>query len=323
MRRLRVPLLAGVVACSACIQPRSRVQAQQMPQSRPSVSSGNMPGDVQTQGLRCGGTDGCLLFDSPRGAFAHVLEANPRIIGIGEFHAKKGYETLVSATRHFTQELLPMLQGRASDLVVEFWIPPVNCGHSEKEVRQKQEPVTQQQAEKAPNEFVGLAQEAKRLGITPQPLRIECEDYVRIMLAGEESVRRMLELNAQLLGAGARRRYERNQADGSDKMIVTYGGAMHNDIAPDHSCGEPCSFGEKLNVATGGRYIELDLVIPEYVTDEEFWKARTWYSRFHKQGDSQTMLLHPRPNSYVLFFPVSAGWQKGGTTDGLDGGARD
>jgi hypothetical protein len=246
----------------------------------------------------------CQFFATAQDAFQYVLKKSPRILSIGEFHAQKGYEQLPSAVERFAQTMLPSLQGKASDLVVEVWIPPSNCSQEQKKVEKEQHEVKKQQSARNPNDYVALAQQAKKVGIEPFPLRPTCDDFRAVNSAGDDSILKMLELTARMLRSGATRAYERSQKKADSKLILTFGGAMHNDIHPDHSCGKNCSFGEDLLALTQGQYIELDMVIPEYVEDRDFWRARSWYPHYNRSmTNGRAVLLNPSPSSYVLVFP--------------------
>ena len=59
-----------------------------------------------------------MQFDAPRDAFLAAIAGDARVIAIGEAHAPKG-AVATSAAKRFTEDLLPLLAGRASDLLVE------------------------------------------------------------------------------------------------------------------------------------------------------------------------------------------------------------
>ena len=54
---------------------------------------------------------------------------------------------------------------------------------------------------------------------------------------------------------------------------------MHNDLAPAESLRQ-YSFGPELVGHDGGRYVELDLIVPEYVKPTEIWQKLPWYAAF-------------------------------------------
>jgi len=245
---------------------------------------------------------GCLLFDTTEDAFSEVLRSQPRILAVGETHAQKGTEGIPSTTARFTERLLPMLAPRATDLLLELWIADGKCGKAEKQVAAAQKPVTAPQAETNQNEFVTLGQKSKSLGIEPHVLKPSCEEYDRIVRAGPDGAELMLPTIARITAAMAKRFLDQNQAS-PDKLLVAYGGLMHNDLSP-RAGRESWSFGPELQAATGGKYVELDLVVPEYIKDEESWRAFPWYAHFDRSArHPKATLFHPQPASYVLIFP--------------------
>ena len=75
--------------------------------------------------------------------------------------------------------MVPLLENRASDLLVEAWAGDPRCQKEVKQVASAQAPVKQAQAESNPNEYVALGTRAKALGITPWLLRPTCDDYAK------------------------------------------------------------------------------------------------------------------------------------------------
>lgn len=241
----------------------------------------------------------CLAFTSAEDAFDHVLARAPRVLAVGEAHAQKGTEAIESATRRFAERLLPRLQGRASDLVIELMIASGKCGKAEQKVQEQQRPVTQNQTATAQNEFVTLGHRAKALGIQPHPLTPSCEEYGAVTRAGQADVAVLLETVARVTAREATALL----GNGKSAMVVTYGGAIHNDVAP-RAGRESWSFGPELSGQTGGAYVELDLIVPEYVKDTEAWRAMPWYDAFTKAPSSPAArLITTGPASYVLIFP--------------------
>lgn len=243
---------------------------------------------------------GCLAFTSVDEAFARVLEARPRVLAIGEAHAQKGSEGVDSSTKRFTELLLPKLQGRATDLVVELWVADGKCGKQETKVAEKQKPVTESQAETNQNEFVTLGHRSKALGIRPHVLRPTCEEYEKI-LAAQNDVGQMLTMIADHTAKLVERILVVRQQP--DSMVIAYGGAMHNDVAPRPG-REGFSFGPRLSERTQGRYVELDIIVPEYIKDTETWRALPWLAHYDAErlGD-RVVLFNPAPGSFVLVFP--------------------
>jgi hypothetical protein len=258
-------------------------------------------------GKPCGELD-CRLFDSPEAAFAFVLAERPRVIGVGEAHAQKGMEGIDSATKRFTERFLPLLQGRTSDLIVELMLPPKGCAKAEQEVRTQQKEVTKQQASTNQNEYVVLGDAARRAGIVPDALRPTCQDLDAAAKAGDQAVPVMLETIARLSRIKTAELLARNDQSpqAKDKMVILYGGALHNDLAPKPG-REAWSFGPELARATGGRYVELDVFVPESIQDTDSWRAFAWYSRYDPAAHGgSTVLFRTAPSTFALIFPRSA-----------------
>jgi len=247
---------------------------------------------------------GCRLLDSPDTAFHEILAQDMLVLGVGEGHAQKGTEGIPSATHRFTESVLPLLKGRASDLVIELWMPDPKCAKQVDEVKEQQKPVTASQATTNKSEFAIMAEEAKKLGIVPWPLRPTCAEYEAISRAGDDAVPQMLELTAKMAARTIKRCLERNAAAGVTKLVVAYGGAMHNDLAPPAG-HEAWSFGPELSTVTGGRYVELDLFVPESILDTETWRRLAWHPYFdRRQLRKQATFFHPSAKSWVLIFPA-------------------
>ncbi|HEX6764640.1 MAG TPA: hypothetical protein VF103_04160, partial [Polyangiaceae bacterium] len=242
----------------------------------------------------------CLAFSTPEAAFERALASNPRIIALGEAHAQKD-TTVKSTTRRFAEDLLPGLTGRASDLVVELVTTNGSCGQAvEKDVAERQKPVTEPQAATNQNQYITLGVVSKKLGIAPHALVPECEELRAVSAAGEGDIERML---VMITDATVRETEKLLASSDPKRSIVLYGGALHNDIAP-RAGHETWSYGPRLSQRVGGRYVELDLVVPELVKPTPAWQAFAWYSAFEALGPSDESVLYELgPASYVLIFP--------------------
>ena len=253
-------------------------------------------------GKPCGALD-CRLFDAPEDALAVVLASKPLVLGVGEAHAQKGMEGVGSAAKRFTEQLLPALKDRASDLVVELMLPPTGCQPAEKEVRVHQGEVTKHQADTNQSEYVTMGDAARKLGVIPDALRPTCADLEAAAGAGDGAVVTMLETIARLAGAKAKELLSRNQKLGVERTVVLYGGALHDkaEPRPDRAAW---SFGPELVRATGGRYVELDVFVPESIQDTESWRAFAWYPHYDRAAHGgRTALFRTGPSSWALIFP--------------------
>jgi len=256
-------------------------------------------------GRPCGALD-CRLFDTPEDALAAVLASKPLVLGIGEAHAQKGMEGVDSAAKRFAEHFLPALKGRASDLVVELMLPPKGCKPAEQKVRTQQREVTKHQAASNQNEYVTMGDVARKLGVVPDALRPSCDDLERTAKAGDAAIATMLENIARLAGTKAKELVARNEKAGADKMVVLYGGALHNDATPKAG-RKSWSFGPELAKATGSRYVELDVFVPESILDTDSWKAMPWYAHYDRAAHAgATALFKTGPSSWSLIFPKTA-----------------
>jgi hypothetical protein len=248
-------------------------------------------------------------FDRDEDAFEVVLKTDPAVLAIGEAHAQRG-ATAASSAKRFTDELLPLLAGRASDLLVELMMPPKGCVKQSEKMRQTQKPVVSQQAPTNQNEYVAMGEAARKLGIVPDLLRPSCEDLASINAAGPDAadgsaaggtsqtakIERSLETIARLTTAQATKMLAR----AGRKMVVTYGGALHNDAQPPAERAA-WSYGPALSKAAGGRYVELDLYVPDFITDEDTWKKQPWYPKWQEhRASGKAVLVELTPKDYVL-----------------------
>jgi len=250
---------------------------------------------------RCGALE-CLHFPSATEALRLVLDTTrPRILAVGESHAPKGSEGTASSAAHFRTEWLTALRGRASDLVVELPVPPRGCNEAKQAVVEKVEkPVTANQRGDNQNEYLALANEAKRLGITPWALEPSCSELQSVSSAGEGGVVAMLELIARLTQTRLESLDARRPGDA---LLVGFGGALHNDVAPSAERAS-WSFGPALLATTKGRYVELDAFVPEHIKDTESWKRMPFFAHHDPTAHpDQATLYRMGPNAFVLVFP--------------------
>jgi hypothetical protein len=244
----------------------------------------------------------CKAFPTAVAAFDHVLAQAPRVLAIGEAHAQKTGPQ-VSTARRFMDEMLPRLAPRASDLVIELAVPPNNCPKVEKQVRKQTEAVTAPQATTNQNEYFELGKRAKELSIQPHALNPSCEQLKKITEAGADDVLALLSLVRDLAEHDISQLLARRAPD---RLIVAYGGGVHNDLVPREG-RESFTFGPELAKLSGDRYIELDLIIPEQIKDNDTWRTLPWYAHYSpEKAGQEALLLSWSPRAYVLVFPKGA-----------------
>lgn len=324
MRRIHVSTLSKII-CALLLSCGCAAQGQSQTAEAPPPSSANTnssspktapvqsthehicPCKLQLQNIphRCTSSpdDSCMVYPTPMAALERVLGENPRVLAIGETHALAAHGEVQSTTARFRDELLPQLkQYRA--LILETLIPAQGCNEAQAKVREQTREVTEPQAKANPNEFVQLATRAKELGITPFPLRLSCEDLKSIASAGDQGVEQSLRLIAV-------KTLERVQGLLAEQQgpLVTYGGAMHNDLLPTPE-RKAWSFGPQISSmkAEPSRvsYVELDLITREFIADRAPWTQLPWYPSYLKScADAGTLLIQQGPHSFALIFP----WQ--------------
>lgn len=253
-------------------------------------------------GVPCGELD-CRRFGEARTAFEYAVRESPRVIAVGEAHAQKSAPKVPSATRRFGEQLLPALHQRAKGIVLEFVVPEKRCEKKEDEaMRERQEAVTKPQAETNQNEFVTLGFAAKKLGIFPLALVPTCEELGAVLANGEGDIAAMLALIADLTFRETSGFLDRGDPN---RAVITYGGLLHNDLIPRPG-REEWTFGPRLKERSGGRYVEIDLIVPEFIKPEEPWTSLAWYPHYSAERDAaRAVLFQPTPASYVLIFPLT------------------
>lgn len=304
----------GLVACSggevtAPVAETVATSAAPVAQSSSAAATtaSALPAPEPGKSFACGALT-CEVFASAKLAFQHVVETEkPLVLALGESHAQKGAPDVRSTTVRFTEELLPTLEGKATSLVLELWVADGKCNKAtEKKVAEQQKEVTKTQAEGNTNEFVKLGEKSKSLGIVPFILRPTCDEYETIKKAGDNAVLEMLAMITRNMKAKVESLYKETDKKSPGKMVVTYGGAMHNDIAPVAG-REDWSYAADLDKLAKGRYVELDLVVPEYIKDSDSWKKLPWYASYEpaRVGGS-VVLIKVAPKSYAMVFAKTA-----------------
>jgi hypothetical protein len=299
--RLRHTLALTLLAAAACDKHGAASTTGVAASASLASAAPSAPPAPALHGTACG--DSCAQYATLREALDDVLAIQPLALGVGEAHAPKG-ATAPSAAKRFTDELLPALAGRTSDLLVELMMPPRGCLDAAAEVKRAQQPITQRQAETDQNEYVTMGERARALGVVPDMLRPSCADMDMVRDAGDDVVGASLSLIARLSGTQATKLLERDQRSDGDrgKMVVVYGGLLHNDLAPPPERAG-WSYAVPLDAKLHGRFVALDLVVPEYITDEESWRSLPWRKDYDraKLGGKVT-LLRTEPRSFVLVF---------------------
>ncbi|HZS36502.1 MAG TPA: hypothetical protein VFF06_06740 [Polyangia bacterium] len=240
-------------------------------------------------------------FDSPAEALASLLAARPRVIAFGEYHEIKGAAPAKSAIAHFQEEMLEPLKAGGSDLIVETWVTEGNCGKQEKEVVAQVEETTQR-PETTESEVVTLMKRAKAINIQPHILKLTCGGYQALLDdKGEVDYVKLLQTVTDLLRDKIMETLVARAA-APDKTILVYGGAIHNDVYPRRELAA-FTFAPKIQKAVKGKYLEVDLYVPEYIDADKELRAEAWYAPLQKLAKpGKATLIRRGPSSYIIVF---------------------
>lgn len=255
----------------------------------------------------------CRVVASPLEGFERVLERKPAILAVGEYHEVNGAPKVPSALARFTRELLPALKSRVTSMVVETWMLNGKCGAAEQQATAAVAKTTQR-PQSTEDEVTTLLDRTYKMGVKNHILLIDCDDY-RSMVddAGSLNAEASLLLVKRKVEAKALEVIEREEGGTVEKVLLLYGGAVHNDLQPLPAWGS-YSFGPVLARETGGHAVELDLLVPEYVESDEDLVNEPWFAgamALAKQG--KTVLINPHPDVYLLLFARSKAKRTSGT----------
>jgi hypothetical protein len=241
-------------------------------------------------------------FDSESAIFKQLLDEKPRVIAFGEYHESKGGAKARSAIARFTTELLAEVAPRASDLIVETWVAAGNCGKAETQAVAKVEEHIQR-PETTESEVVTLLKRGKTLGLAPHILTVTCDEYKSIQPdGGDIDYIKML----SIITVGLKRQIDAAlKKSPPEKAVLVYGGALHNDLHPRAELRD-FTFGPEVRDEVGGRYLEVDLYVPEFIeTDKEIVKE-PWYPIYKKRAKpGKPTLVKRGAGSYIVVFPRS------------------
>ncbi|MBI5481542.1 MAG: hypothetical protein HY906_21980 [Deltaproteobacteria bacterium] len=289
-----------------------------------------------------GGVPRYVVFPGAGPALAHVLQDKPRVVGFGEYHQRVGGPTVPSAIKRFTEQMLPVLATQATDLVVETWVTDGSCGVTEKKVVANVKKTTAR-PKATENEIVTLALKARAARVQPHALKVGCADYQK-MLGGKnvdyvkllEFIGRQLRDTAVAAMAQRDRPPATARGGGPDagvvagsspdggapaggapdrrRLVALYGGALHNDLYPAAGL-EAWSFAADL--AKHGRYVEVDLYVPEYVAGDERLAKEPWFPLLRRAGPDRVLVVERDKDSYIFVLsttplPASAPAATGG-----------
>ena len=243
------------------------------------------------------------IFSSAAKALEAVLdETDPSVVGFGEFHQQTGTVGTLSTIERFADQLLPVMAQRTSDLVVEAWVSKGRCGEVEKQVVSDVNKVSKRPDE-TEDENLRMLKAARVLGVQPHILKMECADYEKVHMAdGGVDYLEMLELVARRLMETTGKIIQK-RPPGDHRMIAVFSGAIHNDLSPAKDW-ETFSYGPAMRKAARGKYVEIDIYVPEFVQAASTAREEIWYDKVTSLASRETAaLIETGKNSYIIVFP--------------------
>lgn len=249
----------------------------------------------------------CYRFNAAALALSAVVRSYaPLVMSFGEAHASREFSGKSTVAR-FTSELLPVVAPQSSYLFVELLAPPKEGCELEKAAAQiESDKITETQSQNNQGEYVALGLAAQKQRVIPDILRATCPNLKHIA-SPEGGVLAYMELIAQLFERDVSALVGRTKP--GRPTLLTYGGALHNDAAP-RTERESWSFGPALLDKTHGRYLEVDLIVPELISDSETWRTFAWFDAYqdyqiaHSKERGLAALVIPwGEHSVALIFP--------------------
>jgi hypothetical protein len=255
------------------------------------------------------------------------------VVGFGEWHQTSATATIAPTLRRFTEQVLPELGPRLSHFIVETWMTSGRCGAVEDAVtkgiaRSIDRPAATE------DDIADALRAAHGGGAAPRILTMSCDDYraMRGSSAGPSdrattsttatSTASSSDLDfdrtLRLTGDALRRTIETALLERSRPgrpsapqpaprpLVAVYGGALHNDVYPLPGLGI-YSYARPIRVATLGRYLEIDLVIPEYAEQSPLLRAQDWWGAYrHARRAGRATRIRRGPSAFVIVFPAAA-----------------
>ena len=234
-------------------------------------------------------------------ALLATIPANARVVGVGELHARVDRAAVKQTALAAFTAALPAIGAKVSDLVVETWVVDPKCGQTAVQATQKIETAVKRPAA-TKNEIALLADAARAAKVQPHAMTLACKDYEMIAPAkGEPDPVAMLTLTTKELWRVASSAVTfRDKAAEPRPWIVVYGGALHNDLYPAEGVAE-WSYATAIDATTRGRYIELDLIVPELAEAAETAKQEPWFPLV--AGAKQVRVWKRNERSFVVILP--------------------
>ncbi len=237
-------------------------------------------------------------------AFAHILRDKPRVLGVGELHLRTDkVGPTSSALARFTAEAMPGLGPTVSDLVIETWVVDPACKTGGAATQRVESAMKRPESTKT--EIGGLIGIIKQNGIKAHVMRLTCDDLTTVAPPTGVDAEQLLAVVTRELGRVTRSavRYRDEHAE-VRPLIVVYGGALHNDLYPFKTTAQ-WSYAAAVDDATGGRFVEVDLYLPELIEGQPLYESEDWYPLVAKVPAGKMLLIERAPHSWAVILPRS------------------
>lgn len=234
--------------------------------------------------------------DTASAMTAILEEAGPaKVYAVGEYHPTRGATGARSSLSRFTGEIMDLLVPRSRHLVVETWLDG-DCDAASRQVRKEVQDTTGRPATTG-TEIEALVMKSRKKKLETHGLPITCIEHGSLLdPTGRVDFLRLLELITEKLGSAAR-------ALVSDRAVIVYGGALHNDLYPRWPLAD-LSYAKGLQKDLGGGVIELDLVVPEVVAPMPMVRLEDWFPLIGRAAPDRVIVWQRGPESYVLILPA-------------------
>ncbi|HEY4244831.1 MAG TPA: hypothetical protein VGM88_33680 [Kofleriaceae bacterium] len=234
-------------------------------------------------------------------ALAATIPSNARVVGFGELHARTDRAPVRSSLSQFTAAL-PAFGAKVSDLIVETWIVDPKCGKQAAATTAKVESDVRRPVS-TKSEIELLAEAARAAKIQPHAMTLSCADYDAL---GKGDATTMLTITTrELARISASAVSHRDAEPGHRPWIAVYGGALHNDRFPDASVAE-WSYAAAADKATGGHFVEVDLVVPSLAEADATSRAQPWFPLVGAADASHVLVWKRGDRSFVVILPREA-----------------
>jgi hypothetical protein len=237
-------------------------------------------------------------------AIRELVKDDVRVVAFGELHQRADRATAArSALARFSDEVMPVIAERTSDLVIETWLFDKRCGEKAAAATAQVE-ATMQRPPETKSELATLVDRARAAGVQPHAMRVTCDDWAKVVPPGKDvDYEAMLNLITVELGRIATQAVaHRDKEKSPRRLVAVYGGALHNDLHPIDGLAD-WSFAATVDKAAPGAYLEIDLYVPEYAELDTLSQNEPWFPLVAKAAADKVLIVERSPRSYLLLLP--------------------